>query len=108
MPMMRMLFSWSTPSICARREQRVQRASRARTGLGEKLVDDAVTYARTAAGRPTLLADGIQLVKDDDVQTALVALGFVLLRVSQRNTVARWSRTSFSASANSFRMFSSD
>jgi hypothetical protein len=46
--------------------------------LGQKLIDNAVTHARTVVRRSTLLADCIKLVENDDMQPALFALGFVL------------------------------
>ncbi len=48
------------------------------TYLGQKLVDDTVANSSTVLRRPTLLANCIQLIEDDDVQTALIALGLVL------------------------------
>ena len=48
--------------------------------LTEKLVDDTVADTGSAAGSgASLLAYGIQLVEDDDVQLRLVALLLVLL-----------------------------
>lgn len=38
------------------------------THLGQQLIDDRVSHARASSGRPTLLADRVQFVKDDDVQ----------------------------------------
>lgn len=39
--------------------------------LGQKLVDHGVVHPRAAGPRSSLLADGIQLVKDDDVETTV-------------------------------------
>ena len=50
--------------------------------LGEKLVDDAIAHTSSSARGATLLANGIQLVEDDDMQTALIALLLVLHRWS--------------------------
>ena len=50
----------------------------ASTCLGEQLVDDTVANTSTTASRATLLADCIQLIEDDNVQAALVALCLVL------------------------------
>jgi len=46
--------------------------------LGQQLVDDRVADAGATAGRATLLADGVELVKDDDVQARVVPLGLIL------------------------------
>lgn len=51
--------------------------------LGEDLVDDSVAYASAAAGGTTLFEDGVELVEDDDVEAALVALLFILQERSQ-------------------------
>lgn len=48
------------------------------TNLGEKLVDNRVANACAVVARATLLADGIELIKDDDVEFRVVALGLVL------------------------------
>ena len=42
--------------------------------LGEELVDDCVMDAAAAGDAAALLADGVNLVKDDDVQLRRVAL----------------------------------
>lgn len=39
--------------------------------LGQQLVDHRVVHARAAGARASLLADGVQLVKDDDVEAAV-------------------------------------
>ena len=49
-----------------------------RTYLGKKLIDDAVSNTGSTLSRPTLFTNRIQLIEDDDVQTTLVTLGFVL------------------------------
>ena len=41
--------------------------------LGQQLVDDGVMDARAARHAATLLADGVDLVKDNDVQAAVGA-----------------------------------
>jgi hypothetical protein len=46
--------------------------------LGQQLIDDAVAHAGPAVRRATLLEDRIELVEDDNVQLALVALLLVL------------------------------
>ena len=77
--------------------------------LGEQLVDNTVAHASSIIGGPTLLADGVQLIEDDDMQPTLVALGFVLFKQSgSYQCDCGASRTSFSASSNNLRMFSSD
>ncbi len=48
--------------------------------LGKKLVDNTISNASTSSRRPTLFADRIQLIEDNDMQVALVTLGFVLLK----------------------------
>lgn len=50
------------------------------TDLGQQLIDDRVSHTGSSACRSTLLADGVQLIEDDDVKTRLVSLGLVLLR----------------------------
>jgi len=51
------------------------------------LVDNCVAYASPIIGAPTLLEDGVQLVKDDDMKTTLIALLLVfLLSVSEELT----------------------
>ena len=42
--------------------------------LGQQLVDDGVVHAAAAGHAAALLADGVDLVKDDDVQLGAVAL----------------------------------
>lgn len=39
--------------------------------LWQQLVDHRVVHARAAGARASLLADGVQLVKDDDVEAAV-------------------------------------
>lgn len=39
--------------------------------LREQLIDHRVMHARAAGARASLLADGVQLVKDDDVEAAV-------------------------------------
>ena len=46
--------------------------------LREQLIDHTVANTSTAAGRSTLLADGVQLIEDDDVQSTLITLLLVL------------------------------
>lgn len=46
--------------------------------FGEKLVDYGVSDASSAVGGATLFEDGIEFIKDDDVQSTLVAFFFVL------------------------------
>jgi hypothetical protein len=50
--------------------------------LGKQLINNTVTDAGAVVGGPTLLADCVELVKDDDVQAGLVALFLVLLTMS--------------------------
>mmetsp|Transcript_11995 Transcript_11995/g.34660 ORF Transcript_11995/g.34660 Transcript_11995/m.34660 type:complete len:323 (+) Transcript_11995:1105-2073(+) len=53
--------------------------------LGKQLIDDGVGHARSIADAATLLADGIHLVHDDDVQHAVVAgLHLLLLGLSEQ------------------------
>ncbi len=54
--------------------------SQRRIYLGEQLVDDGVTNTGSTIRRTTLFEDGIQFIKDDDVQITLVTLLFVLRR----------------------------
>jgi len=62
----------------------MSRYSKYCTYLREKLVDNCVTYASPIIGAPTLLEDGIQLIKDDDMKATLIALLLVfLLSVSE-------------------------
>jgi hypothetical protein len=71
----------------------------------EELVHNCVAYSSSTARSPTLLGDGIEFVKDNDVQITCISFFFILQR--QRSAfVGRFA--SFSASAKSFRMFSSD
>jgi hypothetical protein len=73
------------------------------------LIDNTVTDTSTAVGRPTLFEDGIQFIKDNDMQPAFVSLVFVLEMIWESSSYHRErTRTSFSASSNNFRMFSSD
>ena len=52
--------------------------------LREELVDNCVAYASPIIGAPTLLENSVQLVKDDDMKTTLIALLLVfLLSVSE-------------------------
>ena len=52
--------------------------------LGEQLIDDGVVHAAAAGHAAALLADGVDLVKDDDVQLGAVALLRLLcLRILQ-------------------------
>lgn len=47
--------------------------------LGKKLVYYSISHTGSPTStRASLLADGIELVKDDDVQAGFIALGFVL------------------------------
>lgn len=39
--------------------------------LRQELVDHSVVHARAAGARASLLADGIQLIKDDDMETTV-------------------------------------
>lgn len=39
--------------------------------LRKQLVDHGVVHARAAGARASLLADGVQLIKDDDMQAAV-------------------------------------
>lgn len=39
--------------------------------LGQELVDHGVVHPRAAGARSSLLADGVQLVEDDDVEAAV-------------------------------------
>lgn len=39
--------------------------------LGQQLVDHGVVHARAAGARASLLADGIQLIEDDDMEAAV-------------------------------------
>lgn len=41
--------------------------------LGQKLVDNSVVHACAAGARSSLLADGVQLVKDNDVKATVSA-----------------------------------
>eukprot|EP01136_Pigoraptor_vietnamica_P001185 Opistho-1_new@27482 len=47
--------------------------------LGEKLVDDRVVHARVVVARPALLANGINLVENDNVERRVLALRLELL-----------------------------
>lgn len=52
--------------------------------LGEQLVDHSVMHAAAAGHAAALLADGIDLIKDDDVQLGAVApLRLLCLRILQ-------------------------
>lgn len=53
-PMTRILFSCSTP-----------------INFGQQLVDDSVMNSGATSHAPSLLADGINFIKDDDVQTTV-------------------------------------
>lgn len=49
--------------------------------LRKQLVDYGVVHARAAGARASLLADGVQLIKDDDMQAAVCSqLGQVSLK----------------------------
>lgn len=39
--------------------------------LRQELVDHSVVHARAAGARASLLADGVQLIKDDDMEAAV-------------------------------------
>ena len=55
--------------------------------LGQQLVDNGVVHAAAAGHAAALLADGVDLVKDDDVQLGAVALLRLLrLRILQAHT----------------------
>mmetsp|Transcript_18438 Transcript_18438/g.48130 ORF Transcript_18438/g.48130 Transcript_18438/m.48130 type:complete len:560 (-) Transcript_18438:737-2416(-) len=55
--------------------------------LGEQLVDERVVHAGAVFDRAALLADGVNLVKDDDVQLAVFAASLVLrLRIRKQRT----------------------
>lgn len=41
--------------------------------LGQKLVDNSVVHACATGARSSLLADGVQLVKDNDVKATVSA-----------------------------------
>lgn len=46
--------------------------------LREQLIDDRVADTGSAPSRTTLLADGVELIKDDNVQARVLALSLVL------------------------------
>lgn len=48
------------------------------THFGEQLIDNSISNAGSTVGTSTLLENGIQLVEDDDMQTALISLFFIL------------------------------
>ncbi len=56
-----------------------------RTYLGEQLVDDRVTNTGPTIRRATLLEDGIQFIKDNDVEITLITLLFVLRKAVSIN-----------------------
>lgn len=85
--------------------------------LGQQLVDNRVANTSPIILGPSLLADRINLIKDDNMQSALISLLFLLQTREQpsnqpldhmHNRVESMARpTSFSASANNFLIFSS-
>lgn len=76
--------------------------------LGKQLVHDRITDTSAVAARATLLADGIDLIKDDDVETRVFTLGFVLTTsLLKKKKGENNFFTSISASLKRLRMFSS-
>lgn len=87
--------------------------------LRQKLVDHSVVHARAAGARASLLADGIQLVEDDDMEPAVGSqlgtdrwsltidqFSLVILTNTWKHALTLF--CSSSASANSLRMLASD
>ena len=64
-------------------------------GRGTYLVDNRVVDAGVVAGAASLLADGVDLIEDDDVQVAvLTVLGLVRFRLWHSPSWHRQARTS--------------
>lgn len=62
----------SFPLILLTNDQDVVKLLHA-VNLGQKLVDNSVVHACAAGTCSSLLADGVQLIKDDDVKAAVSA-----------------------------------
>jgi hypothetical protein len=80
-----------------------------RLDLGQHLIDNAVADSSPIVGGTTLFENGVQLVKDDDMQATLVPL-LLVLRAQSASLLSNRVEvgTSFSASLKSLRIFSSD
>lgn len=60
------------------------------THLGQKLIDYTVTDTSSAASRPTLFANCIQFIENNDMQPTFISLGFVLLNWSDSSQAINW------------------